>query len=144
MICTVKRRQRRDEKKEVVGVGLRDKDGNIFLVRTRKLSDWWQPIAGEVSSGEVSLVEAAKQHVKQQLGILLDNDELQLRFTITYDFCEGTVYAYEAVIDRSSLQLKVNGRAIAEHGWFSLQESLELQMFPSTATFLQKLSSDVA
>lgn len=144
MMCTAKRRQRRHGKREVVGVGVRDKDGNILLVRTRKLSDWWQPIACEVSTEDTLTIDAARQLVERQLGIMLDKNELQLRLTIAYDFCEGTIYAYEVVVDRPSLQIKIDGHTIAEHGWFSLHESLELQTFPSTATFLQKLSDEAA
>lgn len=144
MMCIVKRRQRRHEKREVVGVGLRDKDGNIFLVRTRKLSDWWQPIACEVGAEGMLPVDAARQLVERQLGIMLDENELQLRLTIAYDFCEGTIYAYEVVVDRPSLQIKIDGRTIAEHRWFTLEESLKLKTFPSTAAFLQKLSDEAA
>lgn len=127
-------------KREVAVVGLRDEEGNVFLVRTHKLTEWWQPVGGGVDAEDKSPEEAAVREIQEELGISIDPNSLTLILVTPYDFGEGSVYFYEALVDRESLIMKIDEIEIIDHKWFSPQESLELKAFPATAAFLQKLA----
>ena len=121
-------------------MGLRDRDGNIFLVRTHKLTEWWQPVGGGVDPEDNSPEEAAVREIYEELGISIDPSDLILKLVTPYDFGEGNVYFYEAFIDRESLAMKIDEVEIIDYKWFSAQESLALKAFPATAAFLRKIS----
>jgi 8-oxo-dGTP pyrophosphatase MutT (NUDIX family) len=127
-------------KRDVAVVGLRDKQGEILLVRTHKLTEWWQPVGGGVDADDKSPEEAVTRELQEEMGITLDPTKLHLTTTTPYDFGEGTVYFFEALVDRDSLKMKIDTVEIIDHRWFTIEESLKLPVFAATAQFLQKLS----
>ena len=86
-------------KRDVAVVGIRDSAGRVFLVRTHKLTEWWQPIGGGVDPEDITPQAAAIREVKEELGIEIELVDLKLIIETPYDFGEGTVYFYETKID---------------------------------------------
>lgn len=93
------------------------------MVRTHKLTEWWQPVGGGVDPEDKSPKEAAAREIQKELGISIDPSILSLKLVTPYDFGEGNVYFYEAFIDRESLVMKIDDEEIIDYKWFSLQES---------------------
>ena len=140
MGAVVERYRKDHPKREVAVVGLRDMEGNVFLVRTHKLTEWWQPVGGGVDPEDTSPVDTAVREAQEELGIFIDPSSLTLILVTPYDFGEGNVYFYEALVDRESLVMKIDEVEVIDHKWFSPQESLKLKAFPATVAFLQKVA----
>lgn len=138
----VERYSKDHPKREVAVVGLRDERGNVFLVRTHKLTEWWQPVGGGVDPEDKSPEEAAVREIREELGISIDLSSLSLILVTPYDFGEGNVYFYETLVNRESMSMKIDEVEIIDFKWFSPQESLSLKAFPATVAFLQKIAQE--
>jgi 8-oxo-dGTP pyrophosphatase MutT (NUDIX family) len=129
-------------KRNVAVVGLRDRQGRILLVRTHKLAEWWHPVGGGMDPEDNSPEETVVRELKEEMGIILNPDELHLVMTAPYDFGEGTVHFFEALVDKEPLDMKLDTKEIIDYRWFSIKNSLELPTFAATTKFLQKLARD--
>lgn len=126
-------------KRDVAVVGVRDETGNILLVRTHKLTKWWQPIGGGVDWEDASPQAAAVREIKEELGINVKITNLKPVIETPYDFGEGTVYFYEITINKE-INFKVDEVEIIDHKWFSPEEAQHLDVFPATKAYLQTLA----
>jgi 8-oxo-dGTP pyrophosphatase MutT (NUDIX family) len=125
--------------RNVAVVGLRDAAGNVLLVRTHKLTQWWQPIGGGIDSEDKTPEAAAVREVQEELGITVDPNDLVLVLETAYDFGRGTVYFYEIQVDRNAVSLIIDEHEIIDHEWFSPKEAQEVNAFPATKAYLQTL-----
>jgi len=140
----VEKYKRDNPKRDVAVVALRDKDGRVFLVRTHRLKDWWQPVGGGVDPEDASPLMAAARETKEELGVTLDPAKLHLVITAPYDFGEGTVYFFEVFVDAESLAMTIDAKEIIDNRWFALDECLALPTFDATGQFLKRLNDERA
>jgi len=127
-------------KRNVAMVGIRDTVGNILLVRTHKLTAYWQPIGGGVDAEDETPQNAAVREIQEELGIEVSPKDLRPIIETPYDFGEGTIYFYELEIDRMTTKFEVDEEEIIDHSWFSPSEAQQLEAFPATQAYLRTLS----
>ena len=127
-------------KRDVAVVGLRDLDGNVLLMRTHKLPDFWQPIGGGIDPNDTSPEVAAVRELREEFGIAIDAAMLTVVLTTPYDFGEGTIYFFDVIIDRDNTEFNVDPNQVVEYRWFSKEEALTLPSMAATHTYLQQLT----
>jgi len=127
-------------KRDVAVVGLRDLDGNILLLRTHKLPDFWQPVGGGIEPNDTSPKAAAARELREEFGIAIDAAMLTDVLTTPYDFGEGTIYFFDVIIERDNTEFNVNPSEVVEYRWFSKEEALTLPSMAATHTYLQQLA----
>jgi 8-oxo-dGTP pyrophosphatase MutT (NUDIX family) len=126
-------------KRDVAVVGIRDVLGNVLLVRTHKLTEYWQLIGGGIDPEDKTPQNAATREIQEELGIKVSPADLRPIIDVPYDFGEGTVYFYELEINRKTTRFEIDKGEIIDHQWFSSQEARQLKAFPATQTYLQTL-----
>jgi 8-oxo-dGTP pyrophosphatase MutT (NUDIX family) len=126
-------------KRDVAVVGIRDGAGRVFLVRTHKLTEWWQPIGGGVDPEDASPQAAAVREIKEELGVEIKLADLKLKIETPYDFGEGTVYFYEVEMD-PEVNFEIDSVEIVDYKWFSPSEAQYLKAFPATMAYLRTLA----
>lgn len=131
---------KKNPRRDVAVVGLRDGEGNVLLARSHKLPDHWQPIGGGIDENDASPADAAVRELKEEFDLEFRADALTQVMTMPYDFGEGTIYFYELKVDRSKLQITVDSEEIAEYRWFSKDEVLALPAMPATAQYLKSIA----
>ena len=127
-------------KRDVAVVGLRDVDDNVLLTRTHKLPDYWQPIGGGVDPEDTSPKAAAVRELQEEFGISLEPAQLIDVLATPYDFGEGTVYFFEAKVDRDTIEFTIDAEEVVEYRWFSKEEALALPAMAATQAYLQQLA----
>jgi NADH pyrophosphatase NudC (nudix superfamily) len=75
----------------------------------------------------------------EEFGVDLSLDVLSQVLTAPYDFGEGTVYFFEAKINRENLQFHIDSLEVIDHQWFSKEDTLKLPVMPATQKYLQQL-----
>lgn len=128
-------------RRDVAVVGLRDTEGNVLLMRTHKLPAFWQPIGGGIDSDDVSPEATAIRELQEEFGVKLDSEELVDTLTVPYDFGEGTIYFFDAKIDRDTIEFTVDSQEVIEYRWFSKDEALNLPAMRATQIYLQQLTT---
>lgn len=125
--------------RNVAVVGLRDEAGNVLLMRSHKLPNHWQPIGGGIEQDDTSPQAAACRELREEFGIDIDSSELSLVVQTPYDFGEGTVYFFDAQVDRSIMKFNVDPIEVVEYRWFSTEEAVSLPTMPATKAYFQRL-----
>lgn len=128
---------KKNPRRDVAVVGLRDGEGDVLLTRSHKLPDHWQPIGGGIDESDASPADAAVRELKEEFNLEFGKEALTQVMTAPYDFGEGTIYFYELKVDRRKLRITVDTEEIAEYRWFSKDEVLELPAMPATAAYLK-------
>jgi 8-oxo-dGTP pyrophosphatase MutT (NUDIX family) len=136
----VKQYSKEHPKRDVAVLGLRDFEGNVLLMRTRKLSNYWQPIGGGIEPEDSSPKAAAVRELNEEFEVRLDINELTNVLTTPYDLGEGTIYFFEAKVDRNTIDFTNDPEQVVEHRWFSKEEAIELPAMAATQKYLQQLS----
>ncbi len=131
----VTRELRRNPIRTVAVIVLVDRDGRVLLTQTKRLPNQWQPIGGGVQSTDRSIEAAALREAREEFGLELHEDQLRKVFQAGYDFGDGTVHFFVSPLPRDS-SLCADPSEIAALRWVSLQEALNLPMFPATAKCL--------
>lgn len=124
-------------KRDVAIVALVNEE-EVFLVRTKKYPDAWQPIGGGIEKEDMNPQAAIIREAKEEAGIDIAQSDLQEIMRVPFDFGEGTVYCFSTTIDQEE-KLQVNEEEIAEAKWFKLQETENIFVYPATKALLQKL-----
>jgi 8-oxo-dGTP pyrophosphatase MutT (NUDIX family) len=125
--------------RNVAVVGLRDVSGQVLLMRSHKLPSHWQPFGGGIDQEDASPKDAAIRELNEELGIRLSVDSLIEVLQTPYDFGEGTIYFFEAVVDKDQLKLVSDQEEVLELKWFSPQDVSLLNAMPATKKYLQTL-----
>lgn len=128
-------------RRNVAVVALKDDQGNVLLMRSHKLPEHWQPVGGGIDPEDASPEAAAIRELEEELDVHIDASLLKLVLTTPYDFGEGTVYFFEAEINRDRLVLHVDPEEVIEHRWFSKAELASLQAMPATKKYLETIFS---
>lgn len=136
----IARETRRNPVRNVAVVGLLRQDSAILLVRTRRLPDHWQPIGGGVKPGDPSPRHALLRELREEVGLELDPADLRFEIAAPYDFGQGEVTFFSARMPNDA-QLRFNERELADWGWYSVAQALNLPTFPATRAFFEHLLS---
>ncbi len=134
----IEEERKRNPKRNVVIVTLRNKDNLILMVRTKKLPNSWQPIGGGIDEGETP-IDAIIRELYEETGIKISCNDLIEVTRVPYDFGEGTVYCYDTKTTFEEDLVKIEKEEIEEYRWFSLEEMTKLPMFKATASFIEYL-----
>lgn len=126
--------------RNVAVVGLMTDDKRILLVRTKRFPDHWQPIGGGVKAGDPSPQDALVRELREEVGLTINRSDLAFELTTPYDFGKGTVSFFTASLPPGS-ELKYDEGELTDWAWYNLCQSLSLQMFPATRTFINHLLS---
>ena len=127
-------------RRDVAVVGLRDVNENVLLMRTHKLPDLWQPIGGGIEPEDATPKAAAVRELQEEFGISLDSSKLIDVLTTPYDFGEGTVYFFDAKVNRDNIEFEVDPQEVVEYRWFSKEEVLALPAMAATQAYLQQIA----
>ena len=134
----VSREMIRNPVRNVAVVGLLRPDDRILLVRTKRLPNHWQPIGGGVKAHDRSAEEALVRELREEVGISIDPCELRFELSTPYDFGEGTVVFFTVRVPED-VALDFDETELAEWGWFSVDEALQLPSFPASQKFFEHL-----
>lgn len=126
--------------RNVAVAGLLDEQGNILLVRTKRLPNHWQPIGGGIKPRDASPAHTLQREIEEETGLALDVAGFKHAITVDYDFGEGKVHFYTCHIARSS-PLRMNEAELEAWKWYSVADALALDSFPATGKFLNFLAS---
>ena len=129
---------KRNPKRNVSIISLRNSNKDIFLVRTRKLPEKWQPIGGGISIGE-SEEEAILRETYEEVGILLDKSKIKKVIEVPYDFGDGIIHCYDTIEETNDYLMSINKDEIVEYKWIPVNEALKLQMYDATKKFIEAL-----
>jgi len=126
--------------RDVVIIALKNNNNQILLVRTHKLPEKWQPIGGGIDKYEAP-INAIIREVMEELKINLEKDKLEHIGIVPYDFGIGNIHCfnYKCIVDEK--QLIIDESEILEYRWFSLKESLKLNVYNATKLFLKRLTT---
>lgn len=126
--------------RNVAVAGLLDEQGNILLVRTKRLPNHWQPIGGGIKPCDASPAHTLQREIKEETGLVLEISSFKHAITVDYDFGEGNIHFYTCCIARSS-PLTMNQTELEAWRWYTVAEALALDAFPATSKFLNFLIS---
>ncbi|MFA5947247.1 MAG: NUDIX hydrolase [Patescibacteria group bacterium] len=126
-------------KRDVAIVALMNEEGKIFLVRTHDYPDKWQPVGGGIEPEDGVAEAAAVREVLEETGLDLQASDLQKISVVPFDFGEGEVHCFTARVPKGA-EFKIQQTEIAESGWFSLVEAVNLPAYPATHAFLVMLA----
>lgn len=135
----IKKYAQEHPRRDVAVVGLRDSNGDVLLMRAHKLPHLWQPVGGGIDPHDYSPQAAALRELREEMGVRLDPSVLVEVLTTPYDFGEGTVFFFEAEVDRDTLNLSADTDEVVEYRWFSPREAASLPAMPATAAYLRHL-----
>jgi 8-oxo-dGTP pyrophosphatase MutT (NUDIX family) len=135
----VRREQIVNGSRNVAVVGLRDPQGRLLMVRTRRLPERWQPIGGGMEPADASPVETLIRELKEEADADFAEDDFRPVIEARYDFGNGKVHFFEAKIDPRHQTLHFNPHEIVEHRWFTVSEARHLPVFPATRRFLSAI-----
>lgn len=122
--------------REVAVTFLENETGRFLFSRSRKLPNSWTLIGGGKEPGDVSLVDTAVREIREETGLALSVEALTFILEAPYDFGEGKVRFFRATLPQGA-ELKFDTQEILETRWITLQEALELPMFPATKTCVE-------
>jgi 8-oxo-dGTP pyrophosphatase MutT (NUDIX family) len=132
----VTRELRRHPVRTVAVIVLVNDERKILLIQTKRLPNQWQPIGGGVKESDRSIEAAAIREAREEFGLELQEHQLKKVCQAEYDFGEGTVYFFVAPLPHDSI-LHPDPTEIAASRWASVEEALDLPMFPATTKCLR-------
>ncbi len=139
----VRREQTTNGHRHVAVVGLRDPEGRVLMVRTRRLPGRWQPIGGGMEPADASPVEALIRELKEEASIEYAESDFRLVTEAPYDFGDGRVHFFEARFDPSRQPPpRFDPHEILEYRWLSVSDAQHLLVFPATKRFLDAIDGD--
>jgi ADP-ribose pyrophosphatase YjhB (NUDIX family) len=131
-----------------VGGLLRDRDGNVLIVRTRKWSNLWGIPGGKVEYGE-TLEDGFRRETLEETGLELENPRMvmvqeaidhpefhQKKHFILFN------YVADVVSDHACPEVTLNDEA-EEYRWVRLPESFNLPLNGPTRALLEKINADL-
>jgi 8-oxo-dGTP pyrophosphatase MutT (NUDIX family) len=127
-----------NSKRNVAIAALRNRQGQVLLVRTARLPGRWQPLGGGMD-GDETPTEAVVREIKEETQICLSPDDIEEIVQIPYDFGEGTIYFFLSKETESFDNIIFDPNEIEEHGWFDIPVARNLPLFDATAKFLDIL-----
>jgi 8-oxo-dGTP pyrophosphatase MutT (NUDIX family) len=127
--------------RNVAVVGLFDKEGRILLVRTKRFPDHWQPIGGGMKNTDSTPIETLKRELREETNLDLAPEEFEFQLITDYDFGEGKVYFYTALLP-SVTYLNFDSSELIEWKWFTWDSIKSLQMFPATRKFISHINRE--
>lgn len=132
------RERMRNPTRNVAVVGLLNDANRILLVRTSRLPNHWQPLGGGMEQGDSSPEDALIREVREETGVELAYRDLKFELATNYDFGSGTVYFFSLRLP-SGVKLSFDAGEVLEWRWFTLDQALNLQVFPATRQFIDHL-----
>ncbi|MEK9157335.1 MAG: NUDIX hydrolase [Patescibacteria group bacterium] len=122
-------------KRNVAVLGLINDREEILLVRTRKYPDYWQPIGGGIDEEDTDARAAIVREVYEEAGLRIDPKIMSEVVQTPFDFGEGTVFFFTAPCFDDQ-KINIDEGEIVEAGWFAIQETEDIPVYPATKTFL--------
>ncbi len=128
-----------------VGGLLRDAEGAVLLVRTRKWSDLWGIPGGKVEMGE-SLQDAFLRELREETGLRAENPMLvMVQEAINHpEFHRPAHFVlinYVADVSGARPPVTLNDEAY-DFVWTSLAEALRMELNGPTRTLLEKIRDE--
>ncbi len=123
--------------REVGVVFLRNSEGQLLMTRSHKFPQSWGGFGGGREPGDESLTATAVRELREESGLSLSPESLTFVLETPYDFGEGKVHFFEAMIP-SDAAFTLNEQEIAEMRWMSLSEALSVPVFPATDACLKR------
>ncbi len=118
-----------------VVVLIKKDDKFLFIEEKRDLMlGCWAPPHGRMEENE-SEPEAVIREVKEEVG--LDVEPIKKITETKADTKVKTVEWWEARI-KGDAKINIDEEEVADFGWFSVREALELKLYPGTKLFLEK------
>ena len=132
------REQQQNPIRQVAVLGIINEAGSILMVRTTRLPNHWQPLGGGMDPLDKTPEDTIIREIGEESSIIILRDRLQHEITTDYDLGNGKVYFYSTKqeVDESTW---FDSKEIVEHKWFTLEEALNLTVFPATKRFLTHL-----
>jgi dCTP deaminase len=124
--------------KNVAVVALIDDRQRIFLVRTRFLADFWQPVGGKSIARDSSPARTAVRETREETGLELAPEDLEFEIAVDWDLGVGKVYCFSAQIS-SDRPITLFDQELLEGNWFELHEAAELPSLTATNIFIRHL-----
>jgi dCTP deaminase len=123
-------------RKAVAVMALHRGDGDLYLVRTRFLEDFWQPVGGSAKSTDENLLSAAIREVQEEVGIQLTPGDVKFELKVPWDLGVGDVYCFSAMV---AGEISIASEELVEGRWFSIDDAIQLPSLPATSAFTRHL-----
>lgn len=124
-------------KKKVAKVVILNEYGQVFLARTKKHPDYWQPVGGAMEPEDGSLLDAALREVEEECMLHLKPEDLSFEFVADGQLGEFEIFFFTAHVKPTDI-ITPNDE-LAEWGWFSIEDTAELNILDGTRRVLQCL-----
>lgn len=125
--------------KKCVGAIIYNDEGKIFLMASPKWKGWLIP-GGRIEEGETE-EEALVREIKEEMDIELDEifrfGEMIKPPSDDFKDPELTFHFIDFFAKAKSTEIKPN-EEISEHGWFTIEEALELDLLDTAKKLIEK------
>lgn len=122
-------------KRNVAVLGLLNEHNEVFLVRTKRYPEYWQPLGGGIDEEDTDAQAAVVREVYEEAGLKIERETMSEVVQTPFDFGEGIVFLFTAPFPTGQT-MNIDEEEIAEAKWFPVKDTESVLAYPATKTFL--------
>ena len=117
---------------------VRDTEGKFLLIEDKRdgVKGFWAPPHGCQEDIDKTESDAVIREVKEKVGIVVK--PIKKILTQRADTTVKTVTFWTVSFDNEQ-EIKIDNTKLSKYGWFTLDEALNLSLYPGTKIFFDKL-----